>query len=272
MAALFFLPSAIYYLGRGPRASEYLESWTISLAGLLADPSVYARWFSLVQDLMGLSILLLSLVGILIARPRPRRLLLGLWIGYALYGLFFPYQIYTHNYYHLQLVPIVALSLLPVAQLVLDKLGEQPKIWQLLFIGVALAGIAYPAWESIAELKADNYRSEPAYWQEIASYLPVDGKIVALTQDYGYRLMYYGWRKVSLWPNRGERQLAVLRGRDKQFEEYFTRMTDGKSYFLITAIRQYNDQPDLKETLESRYPLLAQATGYLIYDLGNPLQ
>ena len=134
-----------------------------------------------------------------------------------------------------------------------------------------LVGVTYTAWVSIAEFNKDNFRNEPAYWQKIASYLPTDGKILALTQDYGYRLMYYGWRKVILWPNRGDLALADLRGSSKEFDNFFAKRIEGKDYFLITAFNQFNDQPDLKKMLNEHYPVYAQGTGYLIYDLAHPL-
>lgn len=271
IAILMFAPSILYYMGRGGRASEYFAGWTLSLSHLLLDPSWYVRWLSLVQNIMGLTALLLALIGVLIAKQKDRLFLVGLWGGYLVYALFLPYQMYTHNYYHLQLIPIIALSLIPVAEVILGRLSQQPKFWQAFFIGIALVSIAFPAWLSIAEQNRENFRNEPAYWQEIASYLPTDGKILALTQDYGYRLLYYGWRKVVLWPNRGERKLSELRGISKEFEEYFAKRVEGKSYFLVTAFGQFNDQPDLKQILNDRYPLIAQGDGYLIYDLEHPL-
>jgi len=271
MAILMLLPTFLYYIGRGGRASEYFAGWTLSLSHLLLDPSWYVRWLNLVQNLMGLTPLLLALVGVLIARQKDRLLLVGLWGGYLVYALFLPYQMYTHNYYHLQLIPIISLSLIPVAEAILERLGQQTRFWQALAIGVTLVGIAFPAWLSIAEQKRENFRNEPAYWQEIASHLPTDGKILALTQDYGYRLMYYGWRKVILWPNRGELKLSELRGVSREFEDFFARRIEGKRYFLVTAFGQFNDQPDLKQILAERYSLIAQGDGYLIYDLEHPL-
>jgi hypothetical protein len=179
---------------------------------------------------------------------------------------------YTHTYYHLQLIPIIALSLVPVIELILDRLGQQRWWWQIAFAGVVVIGLAFSAVVSVANLKQDDYRVEPAYWQEIASYLPFDGKIIALTQDYGYRLMYYGWRKVILWPNRGELNVSKLRGSEKEFQEYFDKRIEGMSYFLITAFNQFDDQPDLKQYLKDHYPVVAEGVGYLIYDLQHPLQ
>jgi 4-amino-4-deoxy-L-arabinose transferase-like glycosyltransferase len=282
MGILMVAPTAIYYLGRGGRASEYFSSWTLALSHLLLEPTFYLRWLNLVQSLMGPIPLLLGIVGTIIARGRGRALLLGLWIGYILYGLFLPYQMYTHSYYNLQVVFLLALSLAPVAQFALERLVRLShqtalrtshfahRAFSIALAGTALLILAYFAWISTAPMRAEDYRGEPAYWQQIASYLPTDGKIMALTQDYGYRLMYYGWRKVTLWPNRGEQKLSQLRGSDKEFENLFAKHTEGKSYFLITAFKQFEDQPDLKQYLYDRYPLLAEGQGYLIFNLTRP--
>jgi len=177
---------------------------------------------------------------------------------------------YTHNYYHLQLVPIIGLSLAPLVEPIRERLSQQERIWQVLFVGVVMIGLLFPLVVSVGELKRVDYRNEPGYWQEIAAQLPTDGKIIALTQDYGYRLSYYGWRKVQLWPNSGELKLSDLRGVSKEFEELFAKRTEGKSYFLITAMGQFNNQPALKQYLNEQYPLSAEGDGYLIYDLLNP--
>lgn len=270
MAALLIAPTFLFYMNRQGRASEYFQDWTISLSHLLLQPDFYIRWLNLVQNLMGLTALLLSLAGVILAAPRYRALLISLWAGYVLYGLFLPYQMYTHSYYHLQLIPIIALSLAPLAEIIIQRAAQEKAIWKIALAAVATIGLLFNAWISITTLKAQDYRVEPEHWQQIASQLPRDGSIVALTQEYGYPLMYYGQRKVSLWPNRGERTLASLRGSSKEFESYFAKRTEGKSYFLITAFNQFNDQPDLKQMLTDNFPLLAEGEGYIIYDLRAP--
>jgi len=272
MVGLMAAPSALYYLVQHQgRASDYFANWTIALSHLIIEPSFYVRWFSFVQNLMGATIIFLALTGVLMSKNHERIYLLGMWAGYLVYGLTVPYQMYTHSYYHLQLIPILALSLAPVAQVVLERLTQQKLFWKVLFAGVALLAIVYSSWVAITILKAEDFRNQPAYWQKIGSLLPTDGKIVALTQDYGYRLLYYGWRKVTLWQTSGEQELADLRGREKEFENSFTNKIDGKDYFLITAFNQLNDQPKLQTMLSSSYPVFAEGNGYLIYDLVHPL-
>ncbi len=272
MAVLMAAPSLLYYLfGHPARASEYFVNWTLKLLHLILDPAFYVRWMSFLHTLFGLTPLFLALFGVLLAQGRLRALLLGLWGGYFVYGLTLPYQMYTHSYYHLQLVPIVALSLAPVAQRLLGELPSQPRWAQGAALGLMLLSVAYPSWVARSTLLAQDYRAEPAYWQDIAAAIPVDGKVVALTQDYGYRLMYFGGRWVKPWPSTGEQALAALRGKDTDFAVQFGRFTEGRAYFVVTAMGQWNRQPALKQYLTENYPLIAEGDGYLVFDLRHPL-
>jgi hypothetical protein len=273
MAGLMALPSLLYYLvfSSSGRITEYVTAWTLALIQLIISPAFYVRWMGMLHSLFSLTILMIGLAGVILSTPRTRVFLAGLWLGYLVYGLTLPYQMYTHNYYHLQLTPLLALSLAPVAALVMRYVARQPRHWQLIFSGLLLVAAFYPAWVSRSTLVAEDFRSEPVYWEQIASHLPEDGNIIALTQDYGYRLMNYGWRKVSLWPITGEQELAELRGKGKSFEELFANHTENQAYFLITAFGQFNRQPDLQEHLKTNFPIVAEGDGYLIFDLRQPL-
>jgi hypothetical protein len=272
MALLAVGPFLVYLaFNRQGQVGDYFESWTVALSHLVLEPSFYLRWFNFIQSLTGLSALLLGLMGVLLYPPRGRALLLGLWLGYGLYGLLLPYQMYTHSYYHLQLVPILALSLAPLGALLWERLSQLEKRWLALATLVLVGGITFISWQSIYAQAKVNYRNEPAFWQEVAAALPPDRKVVALTQDYGFRLMYYGWRKVNLWPISSEQGLAELRGSHKEFQNIFTRRTAAQDYFLVTDFDQLDRQPELKQILDEKYPLFASGTGYLIYDLQHPL-
>lgn len=273
LIAVFMLaPTFLYYMGRSGRASEYFASWTLSLSHLLLEPSFYGRWLNLVQELMGFGALLLALVGVVLAPAPWRGYLIGLWAGYGVYGLTLPYQMTTHNYYHEQLVPIVALSLAAPAGLLFERIRAQGWKWALPCGAGLLALAIFLVYTSLSELKKDDYRSDAAYWQTIGSLVPADGKILALTQDYGYPLMYYGWRKVHLWPTTGEQNLAELRGSSKEFDSYFEKRIAGYDYFLITSFNQLDQQPVLKETLYARFQIAAEGPGYLVFYLSQPVE
>ena len=269
MAALMIVPPAGYYLFRDPGSSaDYLAGWTLALIHLITDPGFYIRWLSFLSYLMSLALIFLGLVGVLIAKSLPRALLMGLWIGYILYGLTLPYQMYTHDYYHIQLIPVLALSLAPMADLLFEKLNQLQRRWRILFVVIALAAIFYPLWTVRSTLAAQDYHHEPAYWAALGEQIPDDGNVIALTQDYGFRLMYYGWTHVSLWPSGIERDLTELRGGDtSKFESDFAERTADKRYFLITALSQLAQQPALQTMLDENYPVIARGDGYVLYDL-----
>ena len=264
---LAITPVVLSSLGKQSRAEEYFSTWTIALSHLLLQPRFYLRWINLAQELLSPLALLIAFIGILLARGRNLALLLGLWTGYFIYGLTLPYQMDTHSYYHLQLVPLSAISMSPVfGRIVAQIYYSRPLVRVVASLGTIVI-ILFMSWQAIIPLYQEDYRGEPAYWREIASYLPSDSKTIALTQDYGFRLMYYGWRKVTLWPNRGEIKLSVLRNSAKDFDEYFAKKTSDKGYFLITAFRQFDDQPELKSILNENYPIKIQGQGYIVFDL-----
>jgi 4-amino-4-deoxy-L-arabinose transferase-like glycosyltransferase len=274
MAILMVVPASSYYLvGLSGRSAEYFSFWTLSMGHLLLDPSFFVRWMSFVHRLVDLSLLVISLVGLLLAASTARPFLLSLWVGYLIYGSLFPFQIRTHDYYHLMLVPIMALSATPLIETVLDRLARQPRRWQLAFLGLAILSIAYPLWVTRSALLVSSYRHEPAIYLEIGETIPRDGNIIALTHDYGYRLMYYGWRKPSqLWPVEADLEVAALRGSDDSARGSFEARTSGMRYFLVTLGSELDSQTWLKEILYGTYAIQSQGDGYVVFDLERPVE
>jgi hypothetical protein len=269
MAVLMIVPTAGFYVFRDPSNSvDYFSGWTLALIHLITDPGFYIRWLSFLSFLMSLALLFLGLLGVMISKSLSRALLIGLWVGYFLYGLTLPYQMYTHEYYHIQLIPVLALSLAPLAEILFEKMNEQALRWRILFGVVAVVSVFYPLWTARSTLAAKDYHHEPAYWSKLGERVPDDGAVIALTQDYGFRLMYYGWEHVSLWPSGIERNLTELRGGDtNKFESEFVERTAGKRYFLVTTLSQLDGQPALKTMLSDNYPVIDSGDGYLLYDL-----
>ncbi len=266
------IPFAYYFSNRQGNIGAYFTNWTASLAYLLKEPAFYVRWLSFLSDLVGFASIALGLLGIWLASKPLRSLLLGWWVGYFIYGVTVPYQMYTHSYYSIQLVPILAISLAPLAEIIHERLKDLQGFWRLSLAFWVILLVVYPAWISITTARAEDNRAAPQYWAKIGNLLPAEGRIIALTQSYGYPLMYYGWRKVTLWQTSGEQELAALRGREKDFETTFTNRLDGMDYFLVTALNQFESQEELRNALYEKYPLLAEGNGYLIFDLRHPLQ
>jgi hypothetical protein len=214
----------------------------------------------------------LALIGVaLIPKTKDRLLVLGLWAGYVLFGLSFPYPIKTHEYYSIMLIPVVGISLAAVAKLVFDALAKIPRVWQGFVVPVILLAVAYPSWLTYTGFVGVNYRSETLAWQKMGAALPA-GNYIGITHDYGMRIAYYGWRLVRFWP--GVNDFAMLAQRNKGYSENFEKLweqkTSGMDYFLVTLKGELEAQPMLKTRLYETYPY-TEGSGYILFDLRHPL-
>ena len=265
MAAIMVAPALVFYvlLNQG-RSTEYFFSWTVALIGLITSTDFYTKWLAFLGTIFGQLTIFLSIAGALIAKPRMRWLLVSLWVGYLLYGLTLPFQMFTHSYYHIQLIPILALGLAVVLDPLIESVSATGGVGRVGFIALVVAVIGYQSYVARSVLVAEDFHHEPVFWSSVAEVTPLDGNVMALTHDYGYRLMLYGWRKVSLWPL--TTGLSEARNPDKNDAEQFAELTEGMDYFLVTAFGQLDKQPDLKNILDT-YPIAAEGDGYVLYDL-----
>jgi hypothetical protein len=103
-------------------------------------------------------------------------------------------------------------------------------------------------------------------WAQVGDLLGHGPNVVALTQDYGSRLAYWGWQNAIIWPNSGDIDYHEARGASIGFGELFDKLTLGNTYFLVTDFAELNRQPTLKEQL-ANYAVFAQGDGYIVYDL-----
>jgi 4-amino-4-deoxy-L-arabinose transferase-like glycosyltransferase len=264
MAALMVLPALVFYilLNQG-RSTEYFFAWTVTLINLITSADFYSKWLTFIGNLFGLTMIFFSLAGALISTSRLRWLLISLWVGYLFYGLTLPFQMYTHSYYHIQLVPIISLGLASAVKPLMESMTAQGWGWRVGAVALLVALFGYHSWVARSVLIAEDFRHEPAFWKQVGEIIPTDADVIALTQDYGYRLMLFGWRKVNLWPLSTD--LSEARGGEQDASD-FADATNGMDFFLVTAFNQLDKQPDLKKILE-QYPIAAEGDGYILYDL-----
>jgi hypothetical protein len=201
-----------------------------------------------------------------------RALVWGWWLGYLLFGMFLPHQVSTHDYYNIFLVPMLALSIAGLAQIFFLKLKAQTTFSQVVVLGVALLGIIYSAWLTRCTIVANEMRQEITAWKRMGEELPIDGEIVALTQDYGNRLRYYGNRSFILWPYSWDFDLTLKRGGNVgSFEENFNQYTKNAKYFMVSYFSELDAQSELKSMLYDHFPIIKQGDGYVLFDLSPRL-
>lgn len=272
--ALAAVIPAVYYLGLGERSAEFASFWIFSFSDLLLERKFYLQWLGLIRGLMDVMVFFAAWVGVFFLPARGRAQMAGLWAGYFLIGLTFPFQIYTHDYYSLLLVPLAAIGLSGYFHWAFQQMRDQPRFWQIACALVVLVIGGYYTWVARSRVAVTaKYRAEPIPWQIMGRELPQNGAIIGLIHDYGNRLKYYGWRSIQrVWPSQGDFDLSAAAGQTKfdDFETYFHDQTSGMDYFLVTLFADFEAQPQLKQYLSGHYPVVQQGDGYILFDLRIP--
>ena len=254
MLVLIISPLLLYYLfNLREETSGYLLNWTVlSRWQDVLNPSFFMRWMILVDNELNLIAVLVGFLGLLLTNRENRIFLFGVWSGYFLLGILFPHHILTHDYYHLPLVGIVSLSVVPFFQLINSKILEGGTAVKGVYVVILFVTFFYNAWLGRSILLGSSYRDHPTFWREVGNAIPLNSKAIGITQDYGFRLIYYGWRKIEIWPQGAE-------------VDDFERITAGADFFVITAKNLLKD--DLENFLEENYPVFSKGDGYIIYDM-----
>ena len=270
IAALALIPVTVYSLFISEASSSHFDLWVRSMNSLRFSFQFYIDWMLNVKRLTGLAYIALALTGVLVAPNKLKSLLIGGWIGYVLYGLLYPFQYSTHDYYHLFIVPLITLSLLSILDFVVRILGENHFIWRIGFTGILLAGAGIGFLDVKQDLDMRDYRSEAAAWAAIGEQIPDDGCLLTLATDYGLRLRYYGWRGTcAFWPTQLDFSVYEQAGKGSpNYEERFADSSQGMDYFVVLSMEEWKAQTPLQEILVN-YPLIAEGDGFLVFDLRN---
>jgi 4-amino-4-deoxy-L-arabinose transferase-like glycosyltransferase len=241
---------------------------------LWLDPAFYFSWQNLMSTVTGFAVWTAGIIGVFLSDGRRERpFLLGMWIGYILYGFTFSYHFITHDYYHLPLIPIAALSVAPLVKLVLERFSERnPGLFtRLVLVVLVLFGVSVQSWYAIAKMKSQDYHNEPAFWQEVGDILGHNINVIGLTQDYGYRLLYWGWQNSTAWLTSADISVRYLAGQNVDVAAQFAEDTAGKQFFVVTMFGELDNQPVIKDYLYSHFPIYAQTDEYVIFDLQHTL-
>lgn len=302
---VLFALAAFFLVGKGMRgAFRDPQLWTIAMLGVLPmlayhvygvyilgtmesqfsgrffpemwrSLSFYFNWEDMASGIAGYGAIFLALIGTFLFRDASARAFgVGLWLGYFAFGMTFPYHFTSHNYYHLPLIAIVAITLAPVGALVFKSIAGLKPGWlaSLAITGIFFSAVVIQAWDMRLAIGADDYRHEPAYWAQIGEILGHDSSVIGLTQDYGNRLAYYGWITPKIWPALGQQSYRQLQGKPAiEVQNWFAEKAGNRDFFLVTMLNQLDRQPELKELLYDNYPVYAEGEGYIIFDLRNPI-
>ncbi len=222
----------------------------------------------MISKVVGFEFFLASIFGILIIKKSIHRVFLSsLLIGYFVYGLTLSHHISTHDYYQLPLVPIVIIGVSVVFSQIIKAIKHPGWVANGVVIGVLLFYAAINAWDVRVTLKRANYDGEVSFWQKMESVFDKNDSIIGITQDYGYRLNYWGWTGIENWMSSSDFSLRELAGQEFDMQALFEKEVEGKDYFLVTQLSELDHQPEIKRILYENYPIKEETSDYIIFDL-----
>jgi 4-amino-4-deoxy-L-arabinose transferase-like glycosyltransferase len=227
----------------------------------------YLRWVGTLRLAVGLEWLTLGLLGVLLVNEKYQRwMLIGAWVGYGLLGFTLSYHISSHDYYNLPVYLMVCLGVGVLFQKIIS-LNADKKWFRLSAIILLFFVIAIYGYESYSTLKRTNYSGEVTFWQEMGGNLSHSAQVVALSEDYGYRLAYWGWISPVNWMNTEDIRLRTESGQSFDFEQYFESQVRDKDYFLVTLLDELDKQPELKQHLYGHFPIQQQTSRFVLFKL-----
>lgn len=225
------------------------------LPHLILYPPFWSGWLLMIGQVVGYLFFMLAILGLVkVKQNRTRALLLGLWCGYFLFGLSATYQIHTHNYYSMPFIPIVALSIAPLAEAIRGRLAcmvlTRSRIYVLaaicfaLIITAAVITRVFPMKDRLLDYKSglkttavflgidpefskfikDDFDKTVMTAKEIGEYVGHSTNTLFLTQDFGRVLAYHGELAGLPWPTSSSLHGRRMRGmRLPDVQKDFTR-------------------------------------------------
>jgi hypothetical protein len=271
--AVTLLPTLLIY-GYGIVSGTFLvnEARKTVLPQLWLSSFFWRGWLMQIGSTVGFVCFIGALLGTFAFRSgTPRTLITALWVGYVAFGLVLNYNLATHDYYQLQLIPIVGLSLGPVVALVMNRLFELHPRWpsRLAIWGVWCLALVLSLADARARLANASVQRKVAIQEEIGALVRHSPKTIFLSGDYGVPLQYHGLLCGISWPLGWDLEWERLAGRpvvgaQERYERWYAK--DALEYFIVEDLQEFAQQPDLERFL-SRFPIVAKSRDYVIFSL-----
>jgi hypothetical protein len=208
----------------------------------------------------------------LVPRGPYRTLLLGLWLGYALFAVAFTYHMVTHDYYHLPYIALIAFGVAALfhvlEQWLRPRLGARvvTALAALTTIAMAIIGSA-AAWPRLGVADAAERVERYAQIGELTRH---SSRVVFLDLEYGYPLMYHGEVSGDFWPNTDDLAAEAFGGMPAiDAETRFARdyADFGATHFVVTDLESLAAQPDLGRWLDTHATPVRKTETDHVYEL-----
>jgi 4-amino-4-deoxy-L-arabinose transferase-like glycosyltransferase len=289
--------SALYYLYGMFIAKSMSSNFQAGfLPYLYFQPNFWKSWLLTAIAAVGFVPFIAALLGLPMLRQGwARALVIGLGIGYIVFGLVYTFPIGISSHYHLQLIVIVALSFGPIIALIINYLRRLPNqwYWWLPVAGALLLVMLFNIRDVRGDLASHKQFENEEIAQEVGEIVDHSDQVVYVATYYGMPLEYYGELSGTYWPRRivnwdwvkdrlhgvvdqsgtyGASRITNwifrrLDVRELSIEERLDALDISPEYFVITDLDDFDrNHTDLEEFLANNCSLVAESDQYLIYE------
>lgn len=268
-AVLFYLWS---YTSGGAASFMAAQSF---MPSLLITAGFWKGWLGQIWRVTGFLPVAAALIGTAMAgRMGSRRLLAGAWFGYLVFVAAFTYHNHTHDYYSLQLVPLVAIGMAPLLgrlaafqRLPNVRCGRLARSVPVLLLAAAVIDAATERYDAMRHL---DFSDEIALYEKVGRLTGHSRETILLADFYGHPLEYHGEVTGRYWPHWFDERLDSLLGKpsipaSKRLDRLLNRRP--AQFFVATNMRELALQSGLAAHLDAAYPVLDRTERFTIWDL-----
>lgn len=248
---------------------------------LLFHASYYRGVAAQLNHTVGIEAAALAVVVPLFAtRGLARRFVVAAVIGYLIFAVVFDYHASTHDYYQLQVVPLVGVGLGLTWTMVwrlMSRRGLQRQAVSVLVVSAVVVASVFvargvPGYLPSIPSSTDALVAKAKLLGGLVDHSP---RVLMLSDNSGKILEYYGWIAGEPWPIQADLNFERVSGKpaktvSQRFDEFRRRLHP--DWFLVDAMDEFRAQPDLVAFLTSSYRIVSSSPDYAVFDLRTPLR
>jgi hypothetical protein len=159
------------------------------------------------------------------------------------------------------LIPIAALSISVAASYILGALSSNRGVWRLGVWLLFIAAVSLCVKSSVGLMSDSGFADWVSSYKEIGEKVNHSARTVLFDYHDGDRVMYYGRIRGDLWPTIAIIGNPAVRLEKSNMKELLDEFISEHSpeYFIVTNVPLFEAQQELKKTLDSEYPVLAES-------------
>ena len=236
-----------------------------------------------ITTMVGVTPALLGVVGTVWLAVRRQFVPLALFLGYLAYIPAFTWHTSIgHSYYHVHLIPLIAIGFSPLAASLIRRLPRQPLAGYSLGIVVVAIHLVIthyaftgpwrwmPGTREFVDASRKEVLAEAETGREIGAITGPGASCIVLSKGLGLPLEYHAWVRTEWWPRWEEMVYIRYTFRQEKFDpvKFMEEMLvkHDPQYFVITDLVEFESHAYLRILLQRYFPKsIASNDRYRIY-------